>query len=108
MKYQGCQDILKELGFVSVCLSCKDIYKNTNLFIFNCPQEQCYKSLKQLFFLIEDFLIKAEQNEEENTAVQSKICYIVTQELLLPFSVVYQVNFENQFNISLPEFPQLK
>lgn len=55
---------------------------------------------------MEDFLIKAEQNEEENTVVQSKICCIVTQELLLEFSVVYQVNFKNQFNISWPKFLQ--
>lgn len=45
--------------------------------------------------------------EKKPTVVQTKICYIATHEPLLAFSVVYQENFENHFNISFPEFPHL-
>lgn len=51
-----------------------------------------------LFLLTEDCLTNANENAEENTIVWSKNCYIVTQELLLAFSV-YQVTWENQFSI---------
>lgn len=60
-----------------------------------------------LFLLMEDCRTKADHNAEESTVVWSKNCYTVTQELLLAFSVVYQVTLENQFSISLPEFPWL-
>lgn len=58
-----------------------------------------------LILLKEDCLTKANYNAEKNTVIWSKNCYIVTQELLLAFSVVYQVTSENQF--SLPESPCL-
>lgn len=60
-----------------------------------------------LFLLMEDCLTKANHITEENTVIWRKNCSIVTQELLLAFSVVYQVTSENQFWISLPEFPWL-
>lgn len=60
------------------------------------------------FLLMEDCQTNANQNAEENTVVWSKNCYIVTQELLLAFSVLYQVTLENQFSISLPQLPWLQ
>ena len=53
-------------------------------------------------------LTKANRNAEGNTLIWGKNCYIVTQELLLAFSVVYQPTSENQFSISLPEYPWLR
>lgn len=58
-----------------------------------------------LILSMEDCLTEANYNAEKNTVIWSKNCCIVTQELLLAFSVVYQVTSENQF--SLPEFPWL-